>query len=620
VEDEGRVLRFRLDGVDRVRIGRDQSNDIWVDHPAVKPHTALIYKRESQFCLKVYDGAKVLLNKAPVAGMHHLYSGDRIGIADREFVYGRDDTAPDIAVGLTVMQDGAVQHAVVYQRTCIRVGRRDAEVLLSDPTVSDQHLVIECYSGDGLYAFDLGSATGTLVNGTRVEERCRLYDNDLLQVGHMALRVTLLPSDAHGLLMLQRPTAEDLKIPPMAPPPMNKAPGQRLDPSALSPQRRQGSAGPVAGGFVRPLHQQNASTGIPAICNTPPPAPLPEPSERDPNPMGHVPVTEVGSLQDILARAKAASRDAAPRPTPSRPESPTQPQPQAPVVPPTRIIDAVSHQEAERWAEQAAARPQPGQVQPSARPSQPMRAPAPQAPVHRPHADEGAAERPAVHVKPEVYAAADEPLPDEAPQERAPGQRQPQQRAPVWQDWSSQREHLQVKPRESVRDDMVAVSAMSSQLGFHEQFTQTLDTNAVEGLARGKAQWMHQDGMTPEQAAARVFQQRQANQPLTEAADTGRARDNYGVDRGRYRISKPGRQDNAWVDDEWRRDRPPPVPLDRRSETDRRANPDWDRAPQAPEPQAPAGPRSGVDGSRRSQLVRHVDGSRRLPDEEPPKR
>ncbi|MSP93307.1 MAG: FHA domain-containing protein [Myxococcales bacterium] len=590
------MLRFRLDDVDRIKIGRDQSNDIWIDHPAVRPHTALIYKREDQFCLKVYDGAKLLLNRVPVNGMHRLYSGDRIAIADREFIYARDDTQPEVSVGLTVLVEGIVQHAVVFRRSRIKVGRRDADVLLPDPSISDNHLVIECYSADGFFAFDLGSATGTLVNGVRVDERCRLHDNATLQVGHVMLRVSLLPPEAHGLLMAAPPSVEDMRNLRAAPPPMDRSPGRRLDPGAHSPRQRQADQRPQNGGFLRPLHQQNASAGMPAVQRTPPPPPLPlvgEPREAPPV-MAPVPVTEVGSLRDILARARAPHLGGHVADMPSQD-----------AVPKTRIVDMVSAEAVHQWSEQRYA---------------PAAVPAEVAPAARPVARRSGEAPPAVRVKPEVYenaqprdAGRSPPPPrdalDHAPlPERRPGE---PPRPAARQDWSNQRENLHVRPREAPRDDMVAVSA--SPTGLHEQRTEEFDTAMGSAGARGKATWL-QAAESPEEAARRQFAERVKNQPLTEALDTDAVRASMRADvQARYRISK-GPADNAWVDDDRRRDRPPPVPPERRSESERRANPDW-AAPQAPDPPpVPGAPRSHVDGSRRAAPVRVVDTSRRVPD------
>lgn len=293
VDDDGRVLRYALEA-ERVRIGRDQSNDIWIDNLAVRPHHVLVYCKDGEHHLKVYEGAKVTLNGVPVSGLHRLYSGDRFGVADREFIYARDDSPAQVAVGLTVLVDGQVQHAVAYRRTRVRVGRRDADVVLNDPSINDRHLVIECYSARALYAFDLGTSAGTTVNGQRVEERCRLTDGSIVQVGRVTLRVHLLPAEAHGLLLASA-LPDKPKVPLAAPKPMDRSPAQRMDPSAQSPRSRNADPRPVSGGFIRPLHQSNAVLGGSV--------PAPEPES-----VPAVPVTMIGSVQQMFNEQQADGR------------------------------------------------------------------------------------------------------------------------------------------------------------------------------------------------------------------------------------------------------------------------------------------------------------------------
>ncbi len=341
VEDDGSVLRYCIDS-ERVRIGRDESNDIWIDNPAVRPHTLLVYAKDQEHCIKVYDGAKVSLNSVPVTGMHRLYSGDRIGIADREFLYGRDDTPAECSIGLTVVVDGCLSHAVVFRRTRIRIGRRDADLVLNDAAVSDRHLQLECYGTDGVYALDLGSTAGTLVRGKRLDDtRCRLTDGSVISLGRIELRVHLLPSDAHGLLLAQA-LPDQPKVPLAAPAPMDRSAGQRRDPSAQGPRRRVADSRPVSSGFIRPLHQPNA-----ARPNTPLPEAMPALSEP-PEPAA-VPATEIGSLQEILQRAhqnkaaeQLAQRPPAARPLDSRPAVRLKPElmEQSQVVPAGGLIRA----------------------------------------------------------------------------------------------------------------------------------------------------------------------------------------------------------------------------------------------------------------------------------------
>lgn len=77
--------------------------------------------------------------------------------------------------------------------TDIRLGRnvlvgRDAtqsDIILDDSTVSSQHLKVR-YEGGRFVLYDLGSANGTLVNGSRVQKHL-LMDGDEIKLGRTRL-------------------------------------------------------------------------------------------------------------------------------------------------------------------------------------------------------------------------------------------------------------------------------------------------------------------------------------------------------------------------------------------------------------------------------------------------
>ena len=68
------------------------------------------------------------------------------------------------------------------------VGRsRDADLVLTDPTVSLRHLEIG-YDDDGFNVVDLGSRSGTLINGVVIGGRTALFHGDIVSVGKTELR------------------------------------------------------------------------------------------------------------------------------------------------------------------------------------------------------------------------------------------------------------------------------------------------------------------------------------------------------------------------------------------------------------------------------------------------
>ena len=67
---------------------------------------------------------------------------------------------------------------------------RDPDFLLSDPSISKSHAVI--YQDDvGVHLLDLYSKNGTYVNGYEVEA-CRLKNNDVVSVGTVSIKITLI--------------------------------------------------------------------------------------------------------------------------------------------------------------------------------------------------------------------------------------------------------------------------------------------------------------------------------------------------------------------------------------------------------------------------------------------
>lgn len=61
--------------------------------------------------------------------------------------------------------------------------------------VSRQHCLLKVGVGGQLVIRDLGSANGTLVNGSRVVGERLLNDGDTLQVGPVVLQVVLAPAE-----------------------------------------------------------------------------------------------------------------------------------------------------------------------------------------------------------------------------------------------------------------------------------------------------------------------------------------------------------------------------------------------------------------------------------------
>ena len=76
------------------------------------------------------------------------------------------------------------------QSQAIRIGRRpDNDVVVSDSGVSKQHAELRRTPAGRYSIIDLGSHTGTYVNGTRVNEQ-ELREGDVIAIGHITLRLS----------------------------------------------------------------------------------------------------------------------------------------------------------------------------------------------------------------------------------------------------------------------------------------------------------------------------------------------------------------------------------------------------------------------------------------------
>lgn len=84
--------------------------------------------------------------------------------------------------------DADAYEVTITDPSVIKIGRlQTAQLRVVDPDVSRIHAVIEV-TGDAVQVIDLGSASGTLVNGAAVN-RARLSPGDALVVGATAIRV-----------------------------------------------------------------------------------------------------------------------------------------------------------------------------------------------------------------------------------------------------------------------------------------------------------------------------------------------------------------------------------------------------------------------------------------------
>jgi hypothetical protein len=93
-------------------------------------------------------------------------------------------------VQLKVFQDDRLIETRTLDQKVIKIGRLEqSDVCLQDDRIARMHAVIEVNDSD-LRLVDLGSATGTIVNGQRVDKNMRLSSGDQIELGSYRFEVS----------------------------------------------------------------------------------------------------------------------------------------------------------------------------------------------------------------------------------------------------------------------------------------------------------------------------------------------------------------------------------------------------------------------------------------------
>jgi pSer/pThr/pTyr-binding forkhead associated (FHA) protein len=140
-------------------------------------------------------------SKSPITGQSqsHSHSHSKSPIVDPTQTYVRGQVPDSFSPGAPVeavpyltavagLKEGAVKFRLEEHNHVYMFGRtRRCEFRVNTAEVSREHASFTRRS-DGIYVNDLESVNGVLVNNTRVREY-RLFDGDLVQIGHVKLRL-----------------------------------------------------------------------------------------------------------------------------------------------------------------------------------------------------------------------------------------------------------------------------------------------------------------------------------------------------------------------------------------------------------------------------------------------
>jgi len=101
------------------------------------------------------------------------------------------DIVPTGLLGLLWVREGNRRGKIYQIKDGTTVGRREGDVILDDPKVSNPHAKFRI-ENDGFVIWDLASKNGTFVNGERIRAATPLNENDTIKIGDTVFVLKLL--------------------------------------------------------------------------------------------------------------------------------------------------------------------------------------------------------------------------------------------------------------------------------------------------------------------------------------------------------------------------------------------------------------------------------------------
>jgi pSer/pThr/pTyr-binding forkhead associated (FHA) protein len=201
----GETKEFVLTEGATATIGRMENNDICIPEQHVSRQHAVINYRDGIFMITDLGSANgTFVNDKQLEVPFPLASGDEIRLyvptlsfsaavteederlaqASGTFITATTNTGAGKLIITTGPQEGLVIPLLLHRVTVGRAtSKANWEISLQDPSVSRPHAQLEVIDHAWVIK-DLGSANGTVVNGTTVSEKgCVLNDGDLIAFG-----------------------------------------------------------------------------------------------------------------------------------------------------------------------------------------------------------------------------------------------------------------------------------------------------------------------------------------------------------------------------------------------------------------------------------------------------
>ncbi len=175
----------------------------------------------------------------------------------------------DTTLYFEFLDGNAVVRTESLNREVIKVGSLSSSHLqVEDESVSRMHAVIEA-SSDGVHIIDLGSNSGTMVNGVKVN-KSELHHGDKLQVGSVLMVVGIGSPGHQGVASEQTAVSSAAyQGSPSAPPAPSAAAASRRPAPPPSPSARPAPPRPPVPGAMPPPSAMGSPSGAPAVSQRP---------------------------------------------------------------------------------------------------------------------------------------------------------------------------------------------------------------------------------------------------------------------------------------------------------------------------------------------------------------
>lgn len=189
---------------------RDTCRIHLISRSVSKAHALIVVTRHTVFVRDLCSREGTLVNGDRVVGDRDLAEGDILKIGRFEFIFTpgrsklRPQTEPPPPPGVVSDTTDASPPVPLEGRTALLGRKHDADVQFTEPTVSAAHAVIVAWEGKR-YIRDLGSRTGTFVNGKSIHQQ-ELRPGDVVRIGDSDLAYQVSTIGEAGVVVVESPT------------------------------------------------------------------------------------------------------------------------------------------------------------------------------------------------------------------------------------------------------------------------------------------------------------------------------------------------------------------------------------------------------------------------------